>query len=368
MDELERHYRGKRVLVTGHTGFKGAWLCEWLLSLGATVIGGSLLPQTTPALFNQLRLSRRVDHHVVDVCDEQAVLDLVESTRPEVVFHLAAQPLVRHSYEAPVETFETNVMGTVHVLEGIRRLGHRCEAVMITTDKCYENLERAEPYTESDRMGGHDPYSASKGATELAIASYRRSYFHPEEYGRSHEVAMASTRAGNVIGGGDWAADRIVPDCMRAIGAGDVIQVRKPDATRPWQHVLEPLGGYLKLGVELAKADDPERLRQVCSGFNFGPDPESNRPVRDLVEKVTKVWDGKWKDLSDADAPHEANLLNLSIDKADRLLGWSPVWDFDEGVERTVEWYRRVHENESLAQAVTRAQIADYSKAYTHEV
>ncbi|MFW6217986.1 MAG: CDP-glucose 4,6-dehydratase [Verrucomicrobiota bacterium] len=363
-----KHYEGKRVLLTGHTGFKGAWMCEWLLSLGASVIGVGLAPNTTPSLFNQLRQQRRVDHYCADICDRKTIVELMTFAKPDVVVHLAAQPLVRHSYKDPVKTFETNVMGTVHVLEGIRHMGRRCEAIMVTTDKCYENMECAKPYVESDPMGGHDPYSASKGATELAIASYVRSFFNPDEFGLSHQVAVASSRAGNVIGGGDWADDRIVPDCMRAIASGEVIRVRKPDATRPWQHVLEPLGGYLKLGIELARVEDSGRRRQLCSGFNFGPNPESNRTVRVLVEKVIACWGGRWEDLSEPDAPHEANLLNLSIEKSARLLGWRPVWDFDVGVERTVEWYRRVHEDESLAREVTRAQIAEYEESYENEV
>ncbi len=339
-------------------------MAEWLLSLGAIVIGVSLLPNTTPSLFNQLRLKRRVEHHIVDIRDADSMAKLVAETQPDKVFHLAAQPLVRQSYETPVETFEANVMGTIHVLEAIRRLEKQCEAVMITTDKCYENLERTQPYAESDPMGGHDPYSASKGATELAISSYRRSFFPPEEYGRKHGVSVASARAGNVIGGGDWADDRIVPDCIRAIAKDEPIHVRNPNATRPWQHVLEPLGGYLKLGIELEQADTLEHRQQVCSGFNFGPDPESNRPVRDLVEKVVACWKGEWKDSSGGDAPHEAKLLNLAIGKAERLLNWKPVWDFDEGVAHTVEWYRMAHEDPSSASDVTQGHIAAYTQAY----
>jgi CDP-glucose 4,6-dehydratase len=252
-------------------------------------------------------------------------------------------------------------------MEGLRHLEKPCQAVLITTDKCYENRERTEPYAEDDPMGGHDPYSASKGAAELAIASYRRSFFNPADYGKTHRVAIASARAGNVIGGGDWAADRIVPDCMRMLMRGEAIPVRNARATRPWQHVLEPLGGYLVLARELGRAEDEPRRSQVCSGFNFGPDPQANRPVRDLVEKVLECWPGSWTDGTEPDAPHEAGLLNLSIDKAARLLGWRPVWDFDESIERTVEWYRSVHEKRSEPLALTRSQISAYTRSLTHE-
>ena len=267
-------YKEKRVFVTGHTGFKGSWLCEMLLAVGAEVYGYALKPPTKPALFNQLKLAKRIKAHVIgDVRDLKALTAAVRAAKPDFIFHLAAQPLVRLSYKEPVETFETNVMGTVNLLEAVRRCaGKQCSVVCITTDKCYENRETARPYREDDPMGGYDPYSCSKGCDELAIASYRRSFFN----GADSPVWLASARAGNVIGGGDWALDRIVPDCMRALDRGEKIAVRNKTSTRPWQHVLEPLAGYLTLGAALAARQDYEK---VAGGFNFGPDPKANRTV-----------------------------------------------------------------------------------------
>lgn len=368
MGGIVNYFSGKRVLLTGHTGFKGAWMSEWLLSLGADLVGVSLAPDTDPSLFEQLGLAGRMEHHELDIRDEDQLVERVAAAAPDVVFHFAAQPLVRYSYDHPVETFATNVMGTIHVMEGLRRLQNRCEAVMITTDKCYENRERTEPYEENDPMGGHDPYSASKGAAELAIASYRRSFFNPAEYGRKHEISIASARAGNVIGGGDWAADRIVPDCIRKLMRGEAIPVRNARATRPWQHVLEPLGGYLVLARELGRVEDAERRFEICSGFNFGPDPQANRPVRDLVEKVLECWPGSWTDGTQPGSPHEAGLLNLSIEKAARLLDWRPAWDFDRAIEETVRWYRSVHESKADPLEITRAQIDIYMRGFGSEI
>ena len=361
MGKLETFYSGKRVLLTGHTGFKGSWMSEWLLGMGAELSGVSLAPATEPALFDQLGLADRMGHHLLDINNFAGLSALVEKVQPEVVFHLAAQPLVRYSYDHPVATFATNIMGTIHVLESLKAITGGCEAVMVTTDKCYENREQLEPYSEEDPMGGHDPYSASKGAAELVIASYRRSFFPPRQFGRAHSINVASARAGNVIGGGDWALDRIVPDCMRMLGRHEPIPVRNARATRPWQHVLEPLGGYLTLAIRLAEASEGNR-GALCSSFNFGPDPEANRPVRDLVEKVIRCWPGEWVDGTDPDAPHEAGLLNLTIDKANALLGWRPAWDFDQAVEHTVDWYRSVHEDPQCARAKTSQQIEAYTQ------
>ena len=352
-------YNGKKVLVTGHTGFKGAWLCEWLLSLGAEVHGFALPPPTKPSLFNQLRLAKRIASHTVgDVRDLASVIAAMRRARPDFVFHLAAQPLVRLSYEKPVETFDTNVMGTVHVLEAARRAlcggksAKRCSIVCITTDKCYENKETARPYREDDPMGGYDPYSCSKGCDELLISSYRRSFFGTPD----SPVWVASARAGNVIGGGDWALDRIVPDCMRALARGEAIPVRNKVSTRPWQHVLEPLGGYLALGAALASRT---RFEDYASGFNFGPDPKANRTVKDLVTEILKWTKGKWVDKSEPGAVHEAGLLNLDIRKAKRVLDWKPRWDFAETVKNTVLWYKAVADGESPL-AMTRKQIEGY--------
>ena len=410
-------YAGKRLLITGHTGFKGAWLAEWLLALGAEVTGFALPPPTTPALFEQLGLASRLRHVVGDVRDLAAVRRVMEETKPDFVFHLAAQPLVRLSYEQPVETYATNVMGTVNVLEALRLyqkelssdkcslLGSGKEpsteqlinqqprpsgaarfvaAVMITTDKCYENKEWVHSYREEDPMGGYDPYSASKGAAELVIASYRRSYFS----GPDSHVKLASVRAGNVIGGGDWALDRIVPDCIRALQRGEAIPVRNKIATRPWLHVLEPLSGYLWLGACLAGAScgpgsagskaetlkgsetttrqpfNPSTLQPaLCSAFNFGPALSSNRTVADLVQEILKHWPGRWEDKSDPRAVHEAKLLNLATDKAHHFLGWSPVWPFVETISWTAKWYREADNVAADVRHLTADQIQAYTQA-----
>ena len=387
-------YQGRRVLVTGHTGFKGSWLCEWLLALGAEVHGYALEPPTRPSLFNQLKLAKRIVSHTIgDVRDLDLLVRTMRRVKPDFVFHLAAQPLVRLSYEKPAETFDTNVMGTVNVLEAARVLtspdlmadscsklpqgwmaqrqnnaGNKeasldlmaelCSAnpqisiVCITTDKVYENNEKGRPFRETDPFGGHDPYSASKGACEIVISSYRRSFFGTP----NSPVWVASARAGNVIGGGDWAKDRIVPDAMRALAKGATIPVRNSASTRPWQHVLEPLGGYLALGAALAKR---ERFDEVCGGFNFGPDPKANRTVKELVEEMLKWRKGTWVDKSDPNAVHEAGLLNLDIRKARRVLGWKPRWGFEETVRNTVQWYAAVADGRNPL-AITRGQIAAY--------
>lgn len=347
----------KTVLITGHTGFKGAWLAEWLLLLGARVHGLALPPDGAPALFDQLGLAARVDHQIGDIRDAALVRRCMEEVQPDFVFHLAAQPLVRLSYEEPVETYATNVMGTIHVLEALRALQKPCVAVMVTTDKCYENREWLHGYREEDPMGGFDPYSSSKGMAELAIAAYRRSFF------AGHPVKVASARAGNVIGGGDWALDRIVPDCIRALQEGLPIGVRNPHATRPWQHVLEPLSGYLCLAASLFKL--PTNDSPLCSGFNFGPGHDANRTVGELVVEILKHWPGRWEDQSDPNAHHEAKLLQLSTDKASALLGWSATWRFADAVRETVTWYRASgHCNDPIRfQELTNGQIAAYIAA-----
>lgn len=350
-------YAGKRVLVTGHTGFKGSWLCEWLLGLGARVSGMALPPDTQPSLFDQLGLASRLDHRLVDIRDLAAVRAAVESISPDFIFHLAAQPLVRKSYVEPVETYATNVMGTAHVLEAVRLNQQACTVVAVTTDKCYENREWLHAYREEDPMGGHDPYSSSKGAAELVIAAYRRSYFSEE----ASPVRLASARAGNVIGGGDWAQDRIIPDCIRALLAGEPVAVRNKSATRPWQHVLEPLSGYLALAASLAGRST--RDHNLESGFNFGPDLASNRTVAQMVEEVLRHWPGSWLDRSNAGAPHEAGRLNLATDRAFHLLDWKAVWNFDDTVRHTVEWYRECTADPGLAGKTTRDQIAAYTSS-----
>lgn len=335
-------FSGRKVFLTGHTGFKGSWLASWLLKLGAEVHGYALDPGTGALLYQQLGLSAKLaSDHRADLADAGLLKSLIHELRPDFVFHLAAQPLVRLSYDIPVETFATNVMGTVHVMEALRGLDHECSAVMITTDKCYENREWLHSYREEDAMGGYDPYSASKGAAEIAISAYRRSYFsHPVS-----PVLVASARAGNVIGGGDWAADRIIPDCFRALGRGESIPVRNRVATRPWQHVLEPLSGYLQLAAALqsrrggASGDTGPPLEAFTGGFNFGPALTSNRTVAELVSGLLHHTGGEWVDKSDPHAPHEASKLNLATDKAFHLLGWRPVWPFEETLRQTAAWY-----------------------------
>jgi len=335
-------WAGRRVLLTGHTGFKGSWLSLWLLQLGAEVWGYALEPQSGRSLFRELGLDRAQLHHQLgDLGDLKALQDVVKQAQPQVALHLAAQPLVRRSYRDPLGTWATNVQGSLHLLDALRPLQHRCAVVMVTTDKVYANREWDYGYREEDRLGGHDPYSASKAAAELAIASWRSSFCGTGVHQTPH-LAIATARAGNVIGGGDYAEDRIVPDAMRSLAAGEAIPVRSPQSTRPWQHVLEPLGGYLRLAEKLATGGVP-----FASAFNFGPAVEANRPVLELVEAALQHWPGRWQDLADAAAPHEAGRLHLQIDKAYHQLGWRPRWDFATTVSRTVAWYRAVHEGAS---------------------
>ena len=345
-------YRGKRVLLTGHTGFKGSWLAEWLLALGAEVTGLALPPPTDPALFEQLGLEKRLHHRIGDIRDLAIVREALEAARADFIFHLAAQPLVRLSYEMPVETYATNVLGTVHVLEAARLAKRSCTVVVVSTDKCYENREWVHSYREDDAMGGYDPYSSSKGAAELAVSAYRRSYFS----GVDSPVRLASARAGNVVGGGDWAQDRILPDCIRALQDGASIPVRNKVSTRPWQHVLEPLSGYLQLGAQL------HRNPAFATAFNFGPALTSNRTVAELVKEVIKHWTGRWEDTSDPSAVHEAKLLNLSTDKAFHFLQWQPVWNFEQTVSKAVSWYRQIDAGAD-AGTLTRDDIAAYISA-----
>ena len=348
-------YQNKRVFLTGHTGFKGSWMAEWLLELGAEVHGFALDPQPHEILFDQLGLSQRLASDTrADLADRSALEKAFANAKPDIVFHLAAQPLVRLSYDIPVETFATNVMGTAHVLDVVKLSDQSCSVVCITTDKCYENREWLHAYREEDAMGGHDPYSASKGAAELVISSYRRSFFPAE--GR---VRLASARAGNVIGGGDWALDRIVPDCIRALRNNQAIPVRNKIATRPWQHVLEPIGGYLTLGAALASSASPANL---ASAFNFGPALTSNRTVAELVAELLQHISGEWIDASDPNAVHEASKLNLAIDKAFHLLQWQPVWNFEQTIARTAEWYLGEAEGQDPRELTLR-QIQAYQNA-----
>lgn len=351
-------FRGKRVLVTGHTGFKGPWLCEWLLALGADVTGLALAPTGEARLFDSFNLVKRVRHLTGDIRDFAVVRKAIKESAPDFIFHLAAQSLVRASYREPVETYATNVMGTVHMLEAVRQIGRPCVVIAVTSDKCYENTESGRDYREDDPLGGYDPYSSSKGATELVVAAYARSYFSAVD----SPVRLASARAGNVIGGGDGATDRLVPDCIRALQRGKPMLVRNKEATRPWQHVLEPLAGYLLLAAELHQ--NPALFTPGPVAFNFGPGVGSTRTVRELVEEILLHWPGQWVDGSDPKAPHEAKLLGLDIAKAARVLGWRPVWDFATAIGNTVDWYKRQTGQPVFdAAAVTRGQIAAYVAA-----
>lgn len=343
IDIFDNFYNGKRVLITGHTGFKGSWLSIWLHELGAEVVGVGLEPFSGRDNFVLSGIGDKIKADIrADIRDGQKMKEIFREYQPEIVFHLAAQPLVRLSYEIPVETYETNVMGTINVMEAIRGTESVKVGVMITTDKCYENKEQIWGYRENEPMGGYDPYSSSKGAAEIAISSWRRSFFNPADYGTKHHVSLASVRAGNVIGGGDWALDRIIPDCIKALEAGKPIEIRSPKAVRPWQHVLEPLSGYMLLAQKMW--NEPTRY---CEGWNFGPRAESITPVWEVAEKVIEDYgSGELKDMSDPKALHEAKLLMLDISKANFQLGWEPRMNISQCVELTVDWYKRYkHDN-----------------------
>lgn len=331
-------WSGRRVLVTGHTGFKGSWLSLWLNQLGAEVFGYALPPVGDECLFNALRLAETTSSHMGDICDAPSLEKLVLDTQPDVVFHLAAQPLVRQSYQDPVKTWNTNVIGSINVLQSLRLLEKQCIAVMVTTDKVYSNKEWVYGYRENDPLGGYDPYSSSKAAMEIAVASWRSSFCGTASY-QSSGLRIASARAGNVIGGGDWAEDRIIPDIVRALLKGEDIVVRNPNSTRPWQHVLEPLSGYLLLAEKMAEAKD------YATSFNFGPHLESNKSVQDLVELALEIWPGNWVNASNQDEPHEASLLNLVVDRAYHRLKWLPRWNFETTVAKTLGWYHDVSRN-----------------------
>ncbi len=331
-------YKNKKVLITGHTGFKGSWLSLWLTELGANVIGYSLEPPTEPNLFEAITLKDKITHIIGDVRDEEHLISIFEKYQPEFVFHLAAQPLVRVSYKEPKLTYETNVMGTINVLEAVKKIKSVRVCVIITSDKCYENKEWVYGYRETDPVGGYDPYSSSKGCAELVTSAYRRSFFNPEDYSKTHNVALSSVRAGNVIGGGDWGEDRIIPDCIRAIAKNKAINIRSPQATRPWQYVLEPLSGYLLLGALMY-----EDGGKYSSAWNFGPNDESIKTVEDLVNLVIKYWDGGTYTIDTLNHPHEAGLLKLDASKARALLGWKPIYDVYKAVEKTINWYKNFY-------------------------
>lgn len=347
-------YQNKKVLVTGNTGFKGSWLSAWLLQLGAKVHGISDRIPTVPSHFEEAKLAEQIHYLEVDVCDFDSVQQALVQIQPDFVFHLAAQPLVRLSYAEPLQTLKTNMMGTANILEVLRLIQHPCNAVMITSDKCYDNVEWTWGYRETDALGGKDPYSASKGGAELVIKTYAYSYFADAK----SPVKVAVGRAGNVIGGGDWAPDRIVPDCMKSWSKSQKVEIRSPHATRPWQHVLEPLSGYLVLGQKLA-----ENPTLNSEPFNFGPNANQNFTVAELIEEMKKHWSkAEWKDVSDPDQVHEANLLKLCCDKALHTLGWMSTLEFEETIRFTVEWYKYYYESPNLnTLELTLSQISEYT-------
>jgi len=337
---LKNFYSNKKVFITGHTGFKGAWFINWLHLLGAQIKGYSLPPETESSLFNIIKPNMAFENIFADIRDKQKLKKEIDDFQPDIIFHLAAQALVRRSYEIPAETFDVNVVGTANILESIIHLNKKCTVVIITTDKVYENKEIEYHYKESDILGGYDPYSASKAAAEIVISSFRNSFFNPKQYD-THQKAIVSVRAGNVIGGGDWSKDRIIPDIVRALQNDKTIEVRNPAAVRPWQHVLEPLSGYLQVGM-LAYTNHSK----ISSAYNFGPSPADHLPVNKLVDIAIKIWGkGNWKDISDKHQPHEAGLLKLDITKATKELGWQPKLNSEQAIEWTINWYKQTAVN-----------------------
>lgn len=347
-------------MVTGHTGFKGSWLTLWLHTLGARIIGYSLAPPTTPSNFEASGIAELVEtYHAADVRDAQALIAALRSAQPDVVFHLAASTVVRDSYLNPVDTFAVNVMGTVLLLDAIREVARPCVVIVVSSDKCYANDDTGRPFRETDPLGGSDPYSASKGAVELATAAYRQSFFQPHRLSR-HGVAVASVRAGNVLGGGDWTADGLLADAVRALGSRTPIPLRNPHAIRPWQHVLEPLSGYLQLASRLLQPD----AAPFCEPWNFGPDAGNDATVGQVVDRFVHYWGtGSWEDCSQSDQPHESHALRISAAKAAAELGWRPRWQLDEAIGRTAGWYKRYREDPASARAACLDDLAAYTAA-----
>jgi len=355
--KIFKNFNGKTILVTGHTGFKGSWLSIWLNQLGARVHGASINIPSKPSHFTSTNLSSQIEDHRIDIRDTNSIAALVQKIQPDYVFHLAAQALVRPSYENPIETIKTNAIGTANLLDALRTLHKPVVAIMITSDKVYDNVEWVWGYRETDRLGGKDPYSASKGMAELVIRTYVESFFNPE----NSNVRVGIARAGNVIGGGDWAVDRIVPDCMQAWSLSQTVDIRSPKATRPWQHVLEPLSGYLTLGAALAKNNQFHG-----EAYNFGPSSNQNYPVSQLIDEMAKYWEQvRWNNVSQSEEHlHEAGLLKLNCDKALFDLSWQPTLQFDETVRMTVEWYKTYYQKDtdSSMSKFTMTQIEEYSQ------
>lgn len=351
---FDNFYNGKKIFLTGHTGFKGSWLCLWLQSMGAEVTGFALNPPTDPSLFEAAAVAKGMNSIIGDVRDLDALRKAMNDAKPEIVIHMAAQPLVRDSYKIPVETYAINVMGTVNVLEAVRGCESVRAVVNVTTDKCYDNKEWVWGYRENEPMGGYDPYSNSKGCSELVTSSYRSSFFNPKDYGKNHHVALASARAGNVIGGGDWAADRLIPDIIKSFLEKRPVLIRSPHAIRPWQHVLEPLSGYLVLAKTLY-----EKGAEYAEGWNFGPEDADAKPVEWIVKRICEQWPGASFSIDKNPQPHEASYLKLDCSKAKARLGWHPRWSLDHTISKIVEW-TKVHENGGDILDVTLRQIKDY--------
>ncbi|MDD4978172.1 MAG: CDP-glucose 4,6-dehydratase [Gallionella sp.] len=350
-------WKGKRILLTGHTGFKGSWLSLWLQSMGAEVVGYALAPPTTPSIFEVAGITKGMTSVIGDIRDLAHLKAVFAEHQPEIVIHMAAQPLVRYSYVEPVETYSTNVMGVVNLLEAVRSTKSVKAVVNVTTDKCYENREWVWGYRENEAMGGYDPYSSSKGCAELVTAAYRNSYFHPEKYSQ-HGVAIASGRAGNVIGGGDWADDRLIPDIMRAIEVDQAVRIRNPHAIRPWQHVLEPLSGYLLLAQKLYESG-----ADYAEGWNFGPNDEDAKPVQWIVEKLTTAWgEGACWELDSGEHPHEAHYLKLDCSKAKGRLDWHPRWRLGEALIAIADWHQAYRDGQDMRE-LTLLQIAKYTNS-----
>ncbi|MBX4197922.1 CDP-glucose 4,6-dehydratase [Candidatus Parcubacteria bacterium] len=344
-------YKGKKILITGHTGFKGSWLALWLTKLGAEVIGYSKNTPTTPSHFELLKLP--IKSITGDVLDKKKLLSTIKKYKPDIIFHMAAQPIVRLSYVDPVNTFETNIMGVVNILESARKVGNIKAIVNITSDKCYRNTGKAQSYIETDPMGGNDPYSASKGAAELVSHAFRHSYFNPDDYGKKHTTLIANVRAGNVIGGGDWAADRLIPDLMKAASKGRTVTIRFPRATRPWQHVLEALSGYLHIGSKLLQGH-----KEFADNWNFGPTNEHAIPVYKVIEHAKTHWDSFMYEIKeDPHAFHEDRFLMLDSKKARTKLKWKSIWNSHKTFERTVTWYNKFYVQKEL---VTEQDLEEY--------
>ncbi len=355
--ELFKQFDGRRVLLTGHTGFKGSWLALWLRRLGAEVVGVAEAPPTDPSHFEVASVESQMKASIIgDIRNYEWLADIVAESKPDLVMHLAAQSVVKTGYEDPLLTFSTNVMGTANVLEAVRQTKRRCAVLVVASDKCYENVEQIWGYRECDALGGREPYGASKGAAELVVETYRNSYF-PKDRLADHGVWLASVRAGNVIGGGDWTSNALIADTIKSIMKQEVVRIRSPFAVRPWQHVLQCLGGYLTLSANLLLAKNP----QMCSGWNIGPNPGNELTVAQVVDRFIEHWgSGEWQDCSHPSHPREAGILRLSIDKALAHLGWQPCWDVDTTLQKTVEWYRRYSESPSQMHQFSVAQIDEF--------